>query len=71
MTATSINLTDEQLKKLLERTVNSFGRYQKFIIVALCWHNLVAAISNTLTSFYIYTPDNFECAEEAFQVLYI
>lgn len=62
------NVSQKLLVKLVDRAVYPFGRYQKFMVLVLCWHNLVAAISNTLTSFHIFTPESYECAEVDFEV---
>lgn len=56
-----------ELSKLVARTIDPFGRYQKFVVLALCWHSVLTAISNTLTAFHIYTPDDYYCVDEDYE----
>lgn len=62
------DLSKYDLTHLVERAIEPFGRYQKFVFIALCTHSIISAICTTITAFHIYTPEEFRCVEEAVQV---
>lgn len=58
------NASQSDLTKLIQRAIEPFGWYQILVVVILCLNNAVVAINHTITSFYIFTPENYQCADE-------
>lgn len=57
-------VSQQDLSQLVHRVLHPLGRYQKFLIVILCFNSGIIAFNNTVTTFYIYTPKNYSCSGE-------
>lgn len=60
--------TKSDLAHFVYRAIEPFGRFQKIVISFLCINSAIVGINNTVQPFHIYTPENYTCAEEAFEV---
>lgn len=58
----------ESLSRLVHRVLDPFGRYQKFLFIALCFNSAIVGINSTIATFYVYTPKSFNCIEDEFEV---
>lgn len=56
------------LPLLINRVIEKFGSYQKFVWAALCLNSLIVGINGTVTAFYVYTPESYYCGNVTSQV---
>lgn len=64
-----LNPPQRDLKSLIDRVIHPFGRYQAFLVLALTVNAVIANFQQLLPVFHVYTPTNFTCIDEEFQVL--
>lgn len=54
------NNNNNELKQFINNVLNSMGRYQWAIFLAISFNGIIFGINHTLTAFHIYTP-TFYC----------
>lgn len=50
--------------QLVDRVIERFGRHQILVFLLLCTNSIIVAINHTLTTFHIFTPNNYTCGDE-------
>lgn len=53
-------ISNYELKQIINNVLNSMGRYQWAIFFAISFNGIIFGINHTLTAFHIYTP-TFYC----------
>lgn len=65
LSLTALNSSGQfDIAELVNRVIERFGRYQVLIYLLLCTNSIIVAINHTLTTFHIYTPASYQCADE-------
>lgn len=65
LSLTALNSSGQfDISELVNRVIERFGRHQVLIYLLLCTNSIIVAINHTLTTFHIYTPTSYECADQ-------